>query len=65
MVMAKPLTGEDAAVLAVLAQAQALDAGQRKKLVDRLQGEARSIGKALTGGPSSQDAKKAAQAFQE
>lgn len=60
-----PLTGDDSAVLAVLAQATNLSNAERSRLVNSLRGEAKNIGRALNGASSTKSAKKTAEAFKE
>jgi hypothetical protein len=61
--MPKGLTGDDATVLALLAQAPKLASDDQKKLVASLRGEARKIALALVGMTSVGRAGIAADAF--
>jgi hypothetical protein len=63
--MSKALAGEDAAVLALLAQEPRLPKTQRRELEESLSADARKIAKALNGAPPDRGAERAAEAFRE
>jgi hypothetical protein len=63
--MSKFLSGQDASILALLAQAPTMSKHMREKLIGSLGRKAQPIGWALIGEPTSKRASKAANVFRE